>query len=860
MNEVEIPLKITGIGAMKAELRDLKGAIADATDPKQMAELSARAGELKDKIGDANAAVNVFASGSKFEQVSNSIGGIKDSLLSLDFEEAQQKAQVFSQVLGKLNPADLAKGFGGLMGTMKTVGGAFVKLGATILANPIFLLVAAIVAIVIGIGFLLKKMGVLDAIMKVIMIPIQAMIDAFYALTDALGLTSHAEEEAAEVTKKAEEDKRAAIDESYGNRQKLFNLTKDMSAEEIKMMEDQLGVRIDTSQSEFDIEREKQEELKASYERQIATLDAITEAGGELTEEQIKDRAKLVTGWKDSNKAIESNEANRAKAIVDINRKQNDQLTAWKLKNITDDNVRAKEQFKLDEQQALAELEKNITRAKQLKQDTSGFEATRVQIKQFYAGEAAKVDARVAKQQSDAAVAANKEAQSRAKEQQAEYEKLIEGKLKKLKDANQKEINLTKEGTQARVDAEVNALAEEVKYMEKNQKTLKLSNDQLFNIAADYDKKKRKLQDDFDVKQKNLNNTQAKAEAESLVLNAKTEEEKLAAKEAVLKATAKIELANKELTAIEIKNIEDKLTNDIEEIETARTNLKIVAAKKILDAEQLAAETKQANEAFALERFKGTIDEEIAAQQSFLATQLSTLEKQRLTELANKELTAEQIAAIEQKYDQAKIVAAEATAEKLAEIDAKARAKTFATIDKGVEDTKNGLNVIASLQQMNTDRKLKGVEKGSKEEEKILKQQFEQQKAMQLAMAAINGAQAILAILSVPDFTLGVSSGLRIAASVAATAASISAIASTTFTGGGSAPSAVDPTGGSTPSTGGMATPAVSLFGSANQLNNVGAPQDGQGGNNITVTAIVSETEMTNTQNRVNKIQRNAEL
>ena len=99
-----------------------------------------------------------------------------------------------------------------------------------------------------------------------------------------------------------------------------------------------------------------------------------------------------------------------------------------------------------------------------------------------------------------------------------------------------------------------------------------------------------------------------------------------------------------------------------------------------------------------------------------------------------------------------------------------------------------------------------------------------------------------------------------IAASVAATAASISAIASTTFSGGGSAPSAVDPTGGSTPSTGGMATPAVSLFGSANQLNNVGGEGAQQQNNNITVTAIVSETEMTNTQNRVNKIQRNAEL
>ena len=104
MNQVEIPIVIQGIGAMRAELRELKGAIAEATDPEQMAELSARAGELKDKISDANDAANVFASGSKFEQVSNSLGGIKDSLMSLDFEEANQKAKVFSQVIGKINP------------------------------------------------------------------------------------------------------------------------------------------------------------------------------------------------------------------------------------------------------------------------------------------------------------------------------------------------------------------------------------------------------------------------------------------------------------------------------------------------------------------------------------------------------------------------------------------------------------------------------------------------------------------------------------------------------------------------------------------------------------------------------------
>ena len=48
MNEVEIPIKVSGLGAIKAELRDLKGEIANATDPAEIARLSMAAGELKD--------------------------------------------------------------------------------------------------------------------------------------------------------------------------------------------------------------------------------------------------------------------------------------------------------------------------------------------------------------------------------------------------------------------------------------------------------------------------------------------------------------------------------------------------------------------------------------------------------------------------------------------------------------------------------------------------------------------------------------------------------------------------------------------------------------------------------------------
>ena len=50
MNEVEIPLKLGGLAAIKAELRDLKGQIANAADAETMTKLTQRAGELKDQL------------------------------------------------------------------------------------------------------------------------------------------------------------------------------------------------------------------------------------------------------------------------------------------------------------------------------------------------------------------------------------------------------------------------------------------------------------------------------------------------------------------------------------------------------------------------------------------------------------------------------------------------------------------------------------------------------------------------------------------------------------------------------------------------------------------------------------------
>ncbi len=82
--------------------------------------------------------------------------------------------------------------------------------------------------------------------------------------------------------------------------------------------------------------------------------------------------------------------------------------------------------------------------------------------------------------------------------------------------------------------------------------------------------------------------------------------------------------------------------------------------------------------------------------------------------------------------------------------------------------------------------------------------------------------------------------------------------------GGGTPPTPPSVGGGGGSAGGGnSAVPSFvpgNLFGQGNAANNVGSPNGMNGGQNITVTAVVSETEMTATQSKVNKIMKNSVL
>jgi hypothetical protein len=111
--------------------------------------------------------------------------------------------------------------------------------------------------------------------------------------------------------------------------------------------------------------------------------------------------------------------------------------------------------------------------------------------------------------------------------------------------------------------------------------------------------------------------------------------------------------------------------------------------------------------------------------------------------------------------------------------------------DASFEIANNSLSSIQSLSDTIFSIKQNNLKKGSEEELKSAKKQFEINKQMQIAQAIINGAQSVTAILSVPDFTMGVASAIRIASAGLATVATIAKISSTKFES--NSPSSVAP-------------------------------------------------------------------
>ena len=351
-NEIEIPLKLSGVQSLKAELRSLKAAIAEASDPEQMAALAQKAGEVADRIKDANDAVNVFASGSKFEQISNSFGGIRDSLMSLDFEEASTKAQTFSKTLGSLNAADISKGLKGLTSTVTTMGGAFIKLGMQLLVNPIFLLAAVITAIVVAVVAFLKKIGVLDKIFNAINAALKPLIDGFKQLTEWLGLSTAASDDAAEKVK--------------ANNEKIVASSKERAEAQSKSIDQEIQLAQSLGKETTDLEIEKTKVTERESKKRLKqTQKDLKELGDKVGTLAEQERARLKKQLKEENALIRQAQVDRKVILNKAAKEDADEAKEKAAKDAEDAKKRAEDAAKAYREGRTA-IQKEIAAANKL--------------------------------------------------------------------------------------------------------------------------------------------------------------------------------------------------------------------------------------------------------------------------------------------------------------------------------------------------------------------------------------------------------------------------------------------------------------------------------------------------------------
>jgi hypothetical protein len=490
-NEIEIPLKLSGVQSLKAELRSLKAAIADASDPEQMAALAQKAGEVADRIKDANEQVAVFTTGSKFEAVSNSFSMIGQDLASLDFEGAAEKAATFQKTVGSLGKADITGAIKGLTKTVTTLGSTFVKLGVQILANPIFLLVAVVVAIVAAIAIFLNKIGVLQKAIDFLMIPVNLLIDAFKELTDWLGLTSYAAEENARKMEKANEKafkssekKTAAISDQYD-----IEIAKAKAAGK-----DTTQLELDKSKAITDAAKDRLGDARGEYAKLKGLTDKDSIERRKALRKRIEDENKLIKdGSKErqmiqiaddaEEKAAEDKKAEEAKQRREAAAKAyKDGKDAIK-KEIAVANKLVADSAKTEQQREVDDVKTKyaalIAEAKKYKQDVTGLEKAR--------------ETEIAKINDDAAkVAADKVKAENEKRYAAEDAQFL-----KLQELTMTADEFKKLQLQIQYDADIAAAAGNA--LLETELTKKLQTD-LTAIDVEGNANRKKEQDDADAK------------------------------------------------------------------------------------------------------------------------------------------------------------------------------------------------------------------------------------------------------------------------------------------------------------------------------------------------------------------------
>lgn len=870
------------IQTLQAELGDTSGAQFDKLS-QASANASSKLAETRDKIGDIADKTRTLE-GTPIERLTGSFGLLKESIMNLDFDKAKIGAEGLINTFTPVVDGKMVTGLAGVKGAfanladgVKSLGSTFMSVGKALLTNPIFLLAAAIIAIVAVVVLIMDKLGILKKIMDALGWAIGLVVKAFEALTDWLGLTTHAQEANAAAAKKNGEEQRKQIDATANAQKNLAKLTEGLTQAEVDALKKKANIKDDLNKNSFDIEKTRLIQTQATLKNEINALEELKAAGGELTDEQLKDLEQRKSDYNNNAEAIKQIEYQKVAYIQNLNKTLTATLESWRVKNMTNDVERAKAQAKLDEEAELRKIDATMREAKLLGDNSAYKKAAqiRLEIEKSYKQSIEKINKEEEKKETEAA-------NTKSKNAKAKEEERVKNELASKEKQLQLDLKLQQEGSLAKVKAENDADQKIFDYKKANMTKLGLKKIDIDVLEQELQDKQQKRLNDYEQKAKEADETILRSKLEMAVLTAKSDDELYAAKKNQIEEIAMLE-ANKlyEATnvtpppAVDGKSVPDYQTN-LPEMEANKQKAKEIEAKAqedidVLDAEYAAKKAQRNADASAsrLQSLQYDYDNEALYSDKKLKNkkekqseldELNKAEKQSLEdemalELTNLDLTEQQKADIKEKYRQLDLDRHARAKEREMELNQRAWKNGVELAQKGNQMAQSLSDALFAFRKADGSRNLA-------QQKKDAEQQFKVNKALQVSSAIITGIQSVMAAFSNgmknPIPLLGpATAGVYAAIAGITAAANVAKIMATKFDSSSFSPTDTGG-GGGTGTTPDAAAPTNFM---PNQFFGLGQETaTGMPGGQKPIKVYVTEHDITHTQNQVSVIESRAVL
>jgi len=703
---IAFSITIGGVDREIKTMQDLKKAIKDANNEllqagevgtQSYAEAQKKVTDLKDRLGDLGDAAKV--QGTAVEKLGASTGLLGEGFKNLDLDK-------------------IKIGFKGI--------------GDAIKANPLMFLIGIIIP-------LLEKF-------KVFEILIGGISKAFDLLTDAIGLTNKADEEASKSFIENKEKEKQVLNDRY---------------------ESEITLAKAAGKDVFNLEQEKRDALIKSTNDQLMDLRALYEKKNGFNDEELKKYGDLQTQLlkltTERNAAEIKNETDK---INEFNKLQDDRLkyTTDVSKGLMSNNEREIANLKENQAQRQEQLKKLYEDKIDSEQAYIEWQNKALELQKLENKEYNELIYNQNKAQIDATKAAN------------------ESLIQKIKDLKNKDYLESIEDERKRaletLRIQNEAQAEDIN---KSKASKKLKNEALAQLDIDYKLQQKEINKEFDKKDEEIRKENEAKEKE-------LEQKRL---DAIKKANQ--DALNEEANYNELRILQTQ------EDTQARLDAEIEAIQFKLFRETQLTEKSEGEKLLIKKRAEQSIDK--------LREDFAKKERERRFKETQDNLA------------------------------------TSALVNKGLTD----------LSTVFYNTKLNNAKKGSAEEEKILKEQFEVNKAFQIANAVINGAMAVTSILASPANKVdpsGTVMAIQIAAAIASTAAQISTIERTRFQGGAPQAPEAPNMGGA----GGQAPTGTPQMPQTRTEQGTFLNEQGQTTGRLDTKVYVLESDITNTQRDVNRV------